>query len=307
VAATSATEVDARAVLAEAGIAYTSVDALAPSTWSAPFSVDTADGRVVLRIGPHGSDFAKDAIAARWSSDAMPVPPVLAQGRWRGLHYAITAWVRGTPLDDAPRSDALTGALADMLTAKAAAEPAGSGWGGIEPDGCAAQESWRDHLLWVTRDQPDSRTHGWESRLRADADRAAVFDRHASALARVAVDDVPRGVIHGDLLNRNVHVDGGRITGVFDWGCAAYGDPLYDLAWFEYMAPHHPEVDAPALVGAALGDSPARYARRRLLACHLHIGVDHLGFNAAHGRWDAFALVAARTEELLANYADVAD
>ena len=51
-----------------------------------------------------------------------------------------------------------------------------------------------------------------------------------------------RHVIHMDLLNRNVLVseDGTRIEAVFDWGCSAYGDFLYDVAWFTFWAPWHP-------------------------------------------------------------------
>ena len=35
-----------------------------------------------------------------------------------------------------------------------------------------------------------------------------------------------RSVVHSDLSNRNVLVDGDRITAVFNWGCAMYGDFL---------------------------------------------------------------------------------
>ena len=46
-----------------------------------------------------------------------------------------------------------------------------------------------------------------------------------------------RHLIHSDLLNYNVLVADGRISAVIDWGCAMYGDFLYDLAWFEFWAP----------------------------------------------------------------------
>jgi aminoglycoside phosphotransferase (APT) family kinase protein len=41
-------------------------------------------------------------------------------------------------------------------------------------------------------------------------------------------------VVHGDLLARNVLVEGDRISGVLDWGSACFGDPLYDAAWLLY-------------------------------------------------------------------------
>lgn len=37
-------------------------------------------------------------------------------------------------------------------------------------------------------------------------------------------------LIHGDFTIDNVLVEGGKITGVIDWGAAAYGDPRYDVS-----------------------------------------------------------------------------
>ena len=78
-------------------------------------------------------------------------------------------------------------------------------------------------------------------------------------------------------MNRNVLVQEERITAVFDWGCALYGDHLYDLAWFEFWAPWTPQLDIEHLkaqllrrwqeVGYAPEDKEAR-----LTACYLHIG-----------------------------------
>ena len=168
--------------------------------------------------------------------------------------------------------------------------------------GVGSQQSWRAHLLWAATDHPTSRTAGWGDRLAGFPHRAAVHARHVAALEAVATDDVPRGVIHGDLLNRNVHAVDGAITGVFDWGCAAYGDPLYDVAWFIFMAPHYPHIDVGALSLLVEPGMAHPQVRRRMLACLLHIGVDHLAFNAHLEKWEVFDAVVARTEELLAEY-----
>ena len=58
-----------------------------------------------------------------------------------------------------------------------------------------------------------------------------MFDAGCDRLATLA----PRlgdhaGIVHSDLLNRNVLVHGGRMSGVIEWGNALYGDPLYDIA-----------------------------------------------------------------------------
>jgi hygromycin-B 4-O-kinase len=117
-------------------------------------------------------------------------------------------------------------------------------------------------------------------------------------------DAVPRSLIHADLINRNVLVDGGRIAGIFDWGCARFGDHLYDLAWFEFWASWYPRLDITLLRSAlAARWVEAGYTPHdldaRLLACHLHIGLDHLAYNAHTGDRANLLATAARMRELV--------
>ena len=120
----------------------------------------------------------------------------------------------------------------------------------------------------------------------------------------MASDAVPRCLVHCDLINRNVLVSKDRISGVFDWGCSIYGDHLYDLAWFEFWAPWDPKLNIPYLrseleqrwrdVGYAPEDKEAR-----LMACYLHIGLDHLAYNAYLGDWTALVATAERMRTLV--------
>lgn len=48
-------------------------------------------------------------------------------------------------------------------------------------------------------------------------------------------------------MSQNIFVNKDKITGVFDWGCALYGDHLYDLALFEFWAPWYPHLNIAAL------------------------------------------------------------
>ena len=118
------------------------------------------------------------------------------------------------------------------------------------------------------------------------------------------LDPVPRSLVHGDLINRNVLVDDRRLTGVFDWGCSLYGDHLYDLAWFEFWAPWYPKLDIRALRAELerrwrkMGYAPANQDAR-LTACYLRIGLDHLAYNATLGDWTALDATAARMRALV--------
>ena len=115
---------------------------------------------------------------------------------------------------------------------------------------------------------------------------------------------MPRCLIHGDLINRNVLVNESSITGVFDWGCACYGDHLYDLAWFEFWAPWFPSLDIDLLRSElarrwrAVGYVPHQ-KDERLMACYLHIGLDHLAYNAHLGDIAALAATAERLQALV--------
>ncbi|MCX5318065.1 hypothetical protein [Streptomyces sp. NBC_00154] len=78
---------------------------LAAGAWSQAFELTIDDVEVVLRIGAHGTDFAKDELAARFAGPNLPVPPVLARGMVDAWQYAISARAHGTGFDDLSASD----------------------------------------------------------------------------------------------------------------------------------------------------------------------------------------------------------
>ena len=77
---------------------------------------------------------------------------------------------------------------------------------------------------------------------------AAVIDAHVDALAAVEVGSL----CHGDLKAAHVLVAGDRLAGVIDWGDAAFGDPLWDIARFAQR------VDAGSLSTLLEGYDPER-------------------------------------------------
>lgn len=276
--------------------------------WSRAFSFRRSDEALIARFGSHGDDFAKDRYASRYCAPGLPVPEVLAIGPAFGGFYAISRRVRGVPLEAVVAEqwpEAIPSVVA-LLEALRLTDVAGtSGFGGWDGSGLALRTCWSEHLLAVADDSPNQRTYGWRARLAASAAGQAAFDWGFARLQQLLDDTVPRSLIHADLLNRNVLVEGDAVSGVFDWGCAAYGDHLYDLAWFIFWAPWHPNLDVP-LLRAALeqrwreGGYWPHNLDARLSACVLHIGLDHLAYNAYRGDWPTLALTAERMRALTA-------
>jgi hygromycin-B 4-O-kinase len=284
--------------------------------WSRAYSFTVQRERtpsdLVIRFGRHREDFAKDRamgeLASSRAAGALPVPRVLEIGDTPWGFFVTAERCHGRYLDqlDGDEMRDTLPALLQTLDTIAALEPPGSGFGPWSPDGAAPFTNWPDALLAIGREQP--RTAGWRELLDGRPAAAAVFRRGLAGLDRITAGlDAPRRFVHGDLLNRNVLVrtgDGaGAVTAVLDWGNSQYGDPLYDLAWLLFWWPWYAQWSA-IDIGDVIRAHPAKGPRppdadRRLLAYQLHIGLDHLAYNAFTRRWESLDRVADQTDELL--------
>ncbi|MCB0045897.1 MAG: phosphotransferase [Caldilineaceae bacterium] len=294
------------------GSGVNGVQEIGAGAWSRCFGF-THDGRALaIRFGGYVDDFEKDRFAGRFHSPALPIPQVSEIGEAPGGYYAVSTRAYGSPLEQMGRTEwtAVARLAADVLEAMRTADLSGtSGWGGWNGDGQAQLRGWSQHLLAVDADTPDRRTFGWREKLTARPALDDLFRRGYARLRQVASDDVPRSLIHSDLMNRNVLASarpGGQaeIGGIFDWGCGLYGDHLYDLAWFDYWSPWHPGIDT-ALLWA---ESRERWHRAgyapenlpdRLAACYLQIGLDHFAYNAWLEDWPTLEATARRMIELV--------
>lgn len=297
----------ARAFLADRlAIDAPDVALIGAGAWSRCFAFRRGDEDLVIRFGNHLDDFQKDQLAHAYAAPDLPIPIVYDIGRAFDGYYAVSARVYGVPLEQLGSAEwraAIPSVAAALEALRLADVSASSGFGGWDGAGAASHASWPAYLLEIGDDTPDQRTHGWRKRLAESAQGAAAFARGCELLAELASAAVPRCLVHCDLINRNVLVSGERISGVFDWGCSLYGDHLYDLAWFEFWGPWLPKLDIPALRAEverrwrAAGYMPAD-EETRLAACHLHIGLAHLAYNAHLGDWTAVAGVAERMRAL---------
>lgn len=284
-----------------------SVTLLGEGAWSRCFGYLHEGQALAIRFGKHVEDFEKDQIAARFATAALPVPEVHDIGEAFDGYYAISTQAHGTPLEQlAPQAwlatiPAIVAALEALRLADISDTTGYGGWG-VDRDG--ANATWSDRLLAVDTDVPAMRTHGWRAKLATSPEGDAAFEWGYDLLRQVARDDMPRALLHCDLINRNVLAEPGQINGVFDWGCSVYGDHLYELAWFEFWAPWYPEHDFDALRRGleehwqSIGYTPHHQAER-LTACYLHIGLDHLAYNAIIGDWATLLETAARMRVLV--------
>lgn len=287
----------------------TDITLVGEGAWSRCFGFDLNNDHLVIRFGKYLDDFENDERAYRcYVAPDLPIPKVLEIGEAYDGYYAISERVYGTPLESANAEEwlAVVPSLVDAMEAMRTANLSGSsGFGGWGKGGDGSMKTWSEHLLAVDVDTPDRRTYGWRQRLAQHAPEGEeTFVWGYELLQQRISDGAPRSLLHCDLINRNVLMAQGKISGVFDWGCSLYGDHLYELAWFEFWKPWYPEMDV-AYLRSALEQRwqsqgyVVENQADRLAVCYLHIGLDHLAYNAYTGDWEALAATANQMKKLV--------
>ena len=275
--------------------------------WSICFGFKCKGEDLVIRFGNQVDDFQKDRFAHTFAAPRLPIPKVIEIGQAFDGYFAVSTRVKGKPLESSTMDEwittvpAVVSALEDLRLADLTST---TGFGIWDGNGNASYTGWFDYLLTVGEDTPGKRTHGWRENLIRHTDGEKAFRWGFDLLKSLANTSVPRCLVHGDLLNRNVLTDGGAITGVFDCGCSSYGDHLYDLAWFEFWAPWHPTLDVDKLKIALIErwricNYKPTDMEARLKACYLHIWLDHLAYNAFTQNWSTLSETAERMKQLM--------
>lgn len=299
----------ARAFLADyLGTDSVETQLIGEGAWSRCFAFHRNGEDLVIRFGNYAQDFQQDKLAYSYNSPNLPIPKVLEIGEAFGGYYAVSTRIYGVPLESLNANEwratvpAVVAALEAMRLVELPPKSGIGGWGG---EGQAPYTAWSEHLLAVADDGPLRRTYGWTEKLATFPQGPDTFKWGFELLKGMASHAVPRCLVHCDLINRNVLVEKGKLSGVFDWGCALYGDHLYDLAWFEFWAPWYPKLDTTYLRSALerhwteVGYAPEN-KDSRLLACYLHIGLDHLAYNAYFENWSDLAETVKRMKTLVA-------
>ena len=284
---------------------------LAAGEWSRAYVLTLAEREVVVRVGRHGEDYLKDAVAARaFSAPLLPIPEVLTCGEADGLWYAVSERLRGTPLDDldARQLARALPSLLDTLDAIRSVDLGGvEGFGIWNPDRSGPYADWARALLAVG--EPKARLPGWRDALRASPTGWGPFESGLRRLDELAPRlPVARELIHGDLLNRNILIaeSTSAVSGVLDWGNSLYGDSLYDAAWlitWWSWFPQWKSIDIRARIRERLwvGCRLPADLDERLLAYQIHIALDGIAYCAFTARWDDVESISRTVARLAAS------
>ncbi len=201
------------------------------------FLVD--DERLVIRINDNSRSFEMDRYAHRhFSSAEIPIPEIVQIGDFDDtLHYAISRRLRGKlvyELSDEEHARTLPSLIATM-DAIHQTDVRGQGkYGEWDEVGKADLDSWKQYVLSIKDGVPYGTD--WPTLFESSTMEPRLFDRVCGQLSEL-VEYCPEDIslIHGDFGFDNVLTDGGRITGVLDWGGSKYGDFLYDAAWLVFL------------------------------------------------------------------------
>lgn len=263
--------------------------------WSSAYVFHASEQDYVVRFSPHDEDLKKDQFATRFASAQLPIPQITQLGEAFGGYYAISEKAEGIMIDDLDQAQmrlTVPAVLALLDALRTVDLSATSGFGGWNDRGQGSHASWRDYLLELPHNNANSRLHGWRDKLAASSLGTADFDtiyQHLASLVTVCPED--RHLIHADLLHYNLLIQDHQVSAVIDWGCAKYGDYLYELAWFTFWAPWHTSmrgIDCRQLAAqhyAEIGLNVPHFAER-LQCCELHIALDSIAYCVFVEQWE---------------------
>ena len=277
---------------------------LSGGNWSQAFAYKQAGKDYVIRFGVHQDDYLNDQAAQLYASSDLPIPKVLEVGETFGGYFAISERAFGTMIDELDHEAmkrVMPSLFATLDAIRIADISSSTGFGGRDNNGNGTFATWREWLLDVNQDKPNSKTHGWKTGLKNSPVGSKPFEEGYESLIELSrgLPEV-RSLIHNDLMNFNVLVNDDKITAMIDWANALYGDFLYELANFVFWGPIHEPFKGIDWESAALKHYKSiglkvPMFKERLQCCMVRMGLDHLAYYGFTRDWTYLEPVAKRT------------
>lgn len=266
--------------------------------------VETPNGSKVVRFSMHTDEgYRKDLFAyEHFRGKDVPIPKIEEIDQLTdGTFYAISEKAPGVTLDKLT-SDELKATLPSFIATMNAIHqtpPLGPGYGIILPNGHGKYKTWHESLdgSQVSNDDDVLDSIPMFERELYDRIRERIRGQY-----KFCPKDV-RQLIHRDLGFNNTLAENGRITGVIDWDDAAYGDPLYDVAWQGFWAPAFSWSNNVDIVGAIKqyyidGDGLPENFDERINCYKMIIGANCLSFFAKSNQPDSYKFVRNQLLEM---------
>lgn len=276
--------------------------------WSKAYYFAVNNQSKVIRISRLDEDFKRDKFAWELASGQIPIPEIEEIGKIEDDFYAISSRIDGIMIDnlDSHSTRSILPELLRLLISLQQVETSQTkGFGGWDVAGNGVRGSWNDFVTSIAADTAFSRLKGWKEKLTGNKRALEIFNQGYKEL-KVLSKYCPekREVIHNDLLHFNVLAKDNKITGVIDWGCALYGDHLYDLAMFTLWQFYYP-----AMKGIDLVNEAKQYFKdykidltnfeERLRCYQIHLALDGMAYNAYKENWKDMELTSSRLLEVI--------
>lgn len=276
--------------------------------WSQAFFYKENDIQKVIRFSDIDDDFMRDQFAYSYSSQKLPIPEIEEIGKASRGYFAISRYVEGEMIDTLgpEKMRMIVPKLMDLFEAMRTTDISKSkGFGAWDRKGNGEKNSWKEYISHITDDSPNMRIHGWKEKLSNKRWENDVFNQaYKELLSTVTFCPEERHIIHSDLLHFNLLMKEGEIVAVIDWGCAKYGDFLYDLAWFIFWQFYYPSMEGIDFKGEArryfsnIGLDLTNFEER--IRCYqLHIGIDSMIYCLTKENWKDVKMTAKRLVEVI--------
>ena len=267
--------------------------------WSQAFFYKEAGTDKVVRFSAIDDDFKRDKFAQCFNSPNLPIPEIEEIGKAFDGFFAISKKVDGVMIDHLNKEEMkrIIPSLLDLLNSLRTIDTSKTtGFGGWDTVGNGTRSSWRDFLISkVSRERI------------VNTEALKIFDLAYEELLKL-LNFCPedRHVVHNDLLHFNLLVEGNKVAGIIDWGCALYGDYLYDLAMFTTWQFYYPAMSGIDFKGEARRYFEERGADlshfdERLKCYQLHLFLDSMAYNSYKENWKNVEMVANQLTKILEN------